>query len=831
MANLTGASAAEWPENIQIHQIQTDSRMPFAEGSLFVALRGPNHDAHDFLNDAQAKGASAALVKATYRVPESILIPCLKVDDPLVGLQNIAAYHHQNSGLPALAVTGSNGKTIFKDLLVSILSQNFSITASPGSFNSQVGVALSLLQLNSKADLAIVEAGISQPGEMTRLEAMIRPRYGVLTNIGYAHLEGLGTQARIAKEKAILFQNLPAGGWLLTPTKTSLPWTETAHLKCPHHVFADPAAPSFPKLLRIRRLETNLSLTEWQFREGETHPITIPVDAAWSYLFETILAAVTAARLFGSDPNSIAEALSHFEPPQNCLELWQSQQGFSLINDAYSSDPVSVRAGLATLGTFTHKRRVFLFGGMLGLGEGTTYQHGLVGEEAARQQVDWLITVGETAAAARSAFLQKRPHAKADGLTDLDSAIALLESELGPGDSLLIKGPRQARFADAAQRLKGHLSPTSFTVNLSKIRHNLLIFKALFKSQPKIMAMVKAFAYGMDAAVVARYLQTIGVSHFGVAYLREAGELRRAGIYHPIVVQLVLAEEAESIVRQGLQPVVFDLAVARALSEAAETMDKQVPIHIKIDTGMGRFGMFPDELPHFLEALEQFPRLSIEGVMTHFSAAEDPGADDFTREQLRRFQTCLDILEAHGHHPPLVHAAATSAAVRFPQARFSMVRLGLGLYGVSPSPAVSACLPEPLACPFALQSKLGFVKTYPTGYPISYNRRYKTTRPSRIGFIPMGYHDGLSCGLANRGHVKIGALDAPMVGSICMDFTAVDVTDIPEAEPGSPVLILGSHRGRHLPVEAMAQQLATIPYEVLSRLSRRVQRVYIIEER
>lgn len=831
MAHIVGSDATKIADDILIHHVQTDSRLPFREGSLFVALTGPNHDGHDFLPMAQSKGAAAALVDRTVALPSTLQIPCLKVGDPLTSFQNIAAHHHHHSGLPTLAVTGSNGKTIFKDLLVSILSHKFNITASPGSFNSQIGVALSLLQLNSDADLAIVEAGISRPGEMKRLEAMIRPKYGVLTNIGYAHLEGLGTQARIAEEKSLLFKNLPSDGWLLTPTKTSLPPTHISHLRCPHHVFAEPASPSFPKLLSIRRLGTNLSLTEWLFREGETQPITMRVDAAWSHLFETILAAVTAARLLGCGPNDIAASLSHFEPPQNCLELWESQQGFTLINDAYSSDPISVRAGLATLGTFTEKRRVFLFGGMMGLGDVSAYQHALVGEEAARQKVDWLVTVGKSAGETRAKFSQKHPRARVDQAVDLEGAISLLEPELGPGDALLIKGPRQARFADAAQQLKGQLSPTSFTVNLSKIRHNLLIFQALFKSEPKIMAMVKAFAYGMDAAVVARYLQTIGVSHFGVAYLREAQALRIAGIYLPIVVQLVLAEESDAVVRQGLQPVVFDESVTKALSRAAEAQGKQVRIHIKIDTGMGRFGLFPQDLPAFLKTLKRHPNLTIEGVMTHFSSADDPEADDFTRGQLAKFGKCLDVIKAHGYEPPLIHAAATAAATRFPEARFTMVRLGLGLYGVAPTQAVRDGLPAPLVCPFALRSKLGFVKDYPAGYPINYNRRFKTERPSRIGFIPMGYHDGLSCGLANRGHVKIGSFDAPMVGSICMDFTAVDVTDIPDAKPGSPVLILGSHRGRHLPVEAMAKQLNTIPYEVLSRLSPRVQRVYIIEER
>lgn len=828
IADLLGVGILPTVHSCIIQHIQTDSRLPFPAKSLFIGLQGPNHNGSTFLEQAQTKGAQAAVVALDSNVHPSITIPVLKVPDPLRALQKIAETVHQQSGLKTLAITGSNGKTICKDLLVAMLGTTMQVTASPGSFNSQVGVALALLQLNPEAELAVVEAGISQEGEMQHLEAMVRPHFGILTNIGFSHLEGLKTQQTIANEKCKLFQRLPSSGWLLVP--------DDPHLKklslgsnCKHWVYGLEDEKELPKMLGAYRQTTNKTFTRWQFGTA-TVEVTIPIDIAWQGMFQTINAAVCAAYLLGVPPALIAETLQHFEPPHNYLEVWQSPLGFTLLNDSYSSDPVSVRAGLRTLGNFANKRKIVLFGGMQGLGEASSYQHQLVAEECDRQGVDLLITTQDLGKLTFQAYRRLKPDATSQHFPQLEAATRYLENSLGPNDCLLVKGPRALRFGTVSQKLKSLMSPTSMTINLSSIHHNLQIFRALFESKPKIMVMVKAFAYGMDAVVVTRYLQNHGVDYFGVAYLQEALELRRNGIHVPIAVQMVREEDAATVIQYGLQPVVYTEAVLLALADAAKSQGKKAFIHLKIDTGMGRFGLFPKDLNPVLEIIGARPELVLEGVMTHFSSADNAEADSFTQKQIATFETCLADIHSQGFQPTVVHAAATAGAVRFPQARFNLVRLGLGLYGIAPSKEVAKQLPQPLQCPFALVSKLGIIKHYPQGYPVSYNQRYKTCRPSKIGFIPMGYHDGISYGLANKGRVKIAGHSAPMVGAICMDFTAVDVTDIPDVATGNQVLILGSHQGHHIPVTQMAKQLNTIPYEILSRLSRRIQRIYHIEE-
>nr|WP_279382520.1 alanine racemase [Acanthopleuribacter pedis] len=726
---------------------------------------------------------------------------------------------------PTLAITGSNGKTILKDFLAHSLMSRELVYASPGSYNSQVGVALSLLARRTPVALAIIEAGVSQQNEMQHLAAMIRPRHGVLTNIGLAHFEGFGSRAAIAREKIQLFRDLPPEGWLLIPDDPLLDEALLADIRCPIYRFG--SDPRLPKLIATSPAGRGRSQLHLAFPDGQETFLQVAIDYSWREVFQTLLAGICTAWLFGISANSITRYGGAFNPPLNRLELWQSEQGCLLANDSYSADPVSTRSCLSLFDHYQGKNTWFIFAGMGELGERGAYEHRVIGELAARKQVKHLLLTGPHADATAEGYR----HAFAEGVVhQFDDTAALTryaDHHAKEAEVVLIKGPREARLDTLTNLFKSKLTQTVYYISLTKIRDNALAYRGLMPADGKLLVMLKAFAYGTDAGQIARFLQT-HVDFFGVAYVKEAVSLRRQGINNEILVQLVLPDDVDEVARLDLQPVVFSLDVARALNTAAERHNTRIKIHLKVDTGMGRFGVFPDQVGPLAAAIQELKHLQIEGLMTHFSSADDPEADAFSREQLAGFEQARAALNALGIDPPLCHAAASAAAARFPEARFSMIRIGLGVYGIYPSREVAETLV--LKCPVTLLSQIGSLKTYPPGYPISYNQRFTTKRESRIAFMPLGYYDGLSRKLSNQGYVIVNGRRAPIVGSVCMDFTAVDVTGIEDVAVGDPVLVFGEWRGNSIRVEELAEMEGTIPYEVLVRWSHRIQRIYLMDE-
>ena len=808
-----------------IRHVETDSRLPFRQDALFVSLNGPNYQGADFLRDARAKGARGAIVSGSGHTAEPGF-DLIQVEDALSALQALARAHRSELKMPVIAVTGSNGKTILKDFLVSVLGEERAVQGSPGSYNSQVGVALSLLRLERNTELAVIEAGVSRIGEMDRHTAMIQPNFGVLTNIGMAHFEGFGSREKIAREKLALFRDLDSEGWLLAPRDPLLAKLLPRKPRFPVYYF-DGQDPRLPVFVEIIPLEAGRSALTVVFPDGDRLRSVIPMDYSWQEVFGTLQAGVCAAFLMGVTPEKIMEGLSRFHPPLNRIEIWKSERGSILVNDAYSADPVSVRSCLNVFQHYPNCRKVFIFGGMKELGERTAYEHRVIGEEAARQKVDLLITVGDAARAAARAFKSRRPAGDTLDCSDSEAVIRHVSSYTAANDIIVVKGPREARFDQIVATFKARLTQTVYYIRLAKIRANLHIFRERVPADCKILVMLKAFAYGTDALHIARRLQS-DVDYFGVAYVREAVQLRRHGITSPILVQLALPDELEDVVNFSLQPVVFDAETATRLAAVAKARTKTVKIHIKIDTGLGRFGVFPGEAAALARHIQTLGNLEIIGLMTHFSAADDPDGDAFTREQIRIFDQTRSSLGQIGVHPPLVHAAATAGAIRFPEAHYNMIRVGLGLYGIYPSDEVRRSVR--LQCPVALVSKIGGLKRCPKDYPISYGGKYVTVGERTIALLPIGYHDGLSRRLSNAGHVIVKGKKAPIVGAVCMDFTAVDVTGIADVSIGEPVLIFGEWRGDSIRVEELAAIEGTIPYDVLCRLSDRIQRIYLLDD-
>jgi len=821
IAHIVGGELSQASYSGPIEHVATDTRLAFRDRSLFVALNGQHYRGSAYLADARERGARVAIVgDRDIRCERMDLI---RVKDPLRALQALAQHHKQKLAIPTIGITGSNGKTILKDLLARILGKSRLVSASPGSFNSQVGVALSLLRLQPDAQIAIIEAGISEQGEMAFLETMIRPDYGILTNIGMAHFEGFGSKKAIAQEKLKLFANLPEQGWLLLPD--DLDSAFLPDLACPRYSHGRDTC--LPRITSIVRVAEGLSRCNVLFPPGRNHVLNLAVDASFQAVFTTLAAAFSAACLLGVDSEQIMAAATDFSPPQNRIEIWKSAYGSVLANDAYSSDPVSARSSLSVFDHYSGRRKIFVFGGMKELGPKSVYEHQILGEEASRKKVDVLITIGRLPAPTVAVFSRHSPDKQVFSFDSVDELTDFLETFSRENDVILVKGPRELRLDQVSTRFKAFLTQTVYYINLQVIRENLMSFRELIPKTTRIAVMLKAFAYGIDATHIARFLQG-HVDFFGVAYIKEAINLRRGGVTSNLLVQMVRPADVEEVVKLSLQPVLYDRQVATALEKAAAQAGKVIPIHLKVDTGMGRFGVFVDELAELVQFICQQPHLRIEGLMTHFSSADDPNDDDFSNQQVHLFEQARQILSEMGIHPPLLHAAATAATVRYPQAHFSMIRIGLGMYGIYPSEAVA--LEIELKCPVALVSRIASLRTYPKDYPISYNRRFITPGVSRIAYLPIGYHDGLSRSLSNKGYVLIKGKKAPIVGSICMDFTAIDVTGIAGVAEGDPALILGEWKGEHIRVEEIAEMEGTIPYEVLCRLGDRIQRIYLLDE-
>lgn len=783
-----------------VRSVSIDSRR-VAPGDLFFALPGRHVDGHRFVDAALDGGAAAVVVRpgTTSRTPR------FEVPSPLAALQALAAHHRRSFGR-VLAITGSNGKTVVKDALVALLSTRFRVAASPGSWNSQVGVPLAVLAAPAGTELGIFEAGISEPGEMTVLADILRPDIGVLTNIGSAHQAAFGSRAAIAREKSLLFRDLPADGWVMAPPDPLV--------TLPRLVHPD---------LRNTCVTTSTGTLLTVELPGET--VRLPVRTRSAPLLDDLLLAITVATRLGVSPADISAALQDYSFGPTRMETWRTPDGVTIVNDAASADPLSVQAALDTVASSPEAtgRRIFVFGGMR---EEDDAEHARVGKMAAERGFTHLV-------------LPPSPsrEATARGWRSVTEAPVLLPEDAGPalraalhplataGDTLLVKGSRQEGLADAARALWESMAPRRFVVDLAAVRGNIARIRTLCGSGIGIMAVLKAWAYGTEIARMAAGLQASGVDWIGVSAADEGAVARRAGVHLPILVMLPDLDEVDKLVRHRLTPVVYSMAFARALADAVRTMGATLDVHLEIDTGMGRLGVAPDEALAAARLLRASGALRLTGVMTHLASADDPAADTDTHAQLDHFDRVVAEIRAEG--PVLAHAAATSGAVRFPRSRYDLVRVGLGLYGIYPSPAIRDGLELELAVAFS--SRLAQVAVWPRGKRVGYNGTYTIEADhQRVGIVSAGYNDGVPWRLSNQGEVMLHGRRVRVLGRVSMDSMAIDLTDVPDAVVGDEVLLFGARDGQELRPEEVAARAGTIPYELLVKVdSRRVQRVFV----
>lgn len=814
----------------EIGWLLTDSRsLAFPESSLFFALRSRLGDGHKYIPDLYRRGVRNFVVDTLPEAAESLYADAnfLLVVSPLQALQRLAERHREAFSLPVIGITGSNGKTIVKEWLYQLLAPGMTVTRSPRSYNSQIGVPLSVWLLHAQSEIAIFEAGISRPGEMPALRAIIQPTIGIMTNVGTAHQENFSSMEEKCLEKLSLFDDCEALVYKADDDtiKACLPRAAFhGHLLGWSCQQAD--AP-----LYISRMQHNDAFThiDYIYHGPEGHDATIGAadlpftdDAS----VENAIHCLAAALYCHLPAGELAERMRRLEPVAMRLEVKQGVRGCILINDSYNSDVNSLDIAL----DFMHRRhfaadsqqpdqlprtaQTLILSDILQSGIPATELYRRVAEMVAGRGVTHLIGVGPEISAAHSLFNVKK-HFFSD-------TAALLQSGLLDtlhDETVLIKGARPFNFEQIAAQLSLRAHATTLEVNLEALADNVAYYRSFLQPSTKMVCMVKASAYGAGSIEIARTLQDRGVDYLAVAVADEGAELRRAGITSGILIMNPEEGAFNTLFEYNLEPEVYSFRLLEALIRAAEKEGIQsFPVHIKLDTGMHRLGFHPlTEMPQLIDRLRHQDALLPRSVFSHFVGSDSPDFDSFSDRQFRLFDDASRQLQAaFPHHHLLRHICNSAGIERFPERHLDMVRLGLGLYGIDPIDN------RTLHNVASLRTTILQIRDVPAGESIGYSRRTFTERPSRIAAIPIGYADGLNRHLGNRrGYCLVNGRPAPYMGNICMDVCMIDVTDIPCRE-GDPVEIFGNH----LPVAQLAEWLDTIPYEILTSVSERVKRVY-----
>ncbi len=815
-----------------IDQIAIDSRRISSRNALFIALTGSHFDGHVFVKQAYRAGARTCIIKQGSKIDDlPPQLRCIQVPDPLKALQQIAACYRQSMRAKVIAITGSYGKTMLKDLMEHLLSASYNIYVSPESFNSQLGVALSLLKIRKEHDFAIIEAGISRPDEMAAHVEIIKPDHVIITNIGMAHIASLGSKEKIASEKMKLFSQVPLNNWCMLPSDPLL----LAHMPKRAQCYAwDQQHPQLPHVTPLDHSHSASFSYEIRFPNGVCSRGS--VADGFSYLLDLLSIAVKGAHLLGIPPHIVSKQLESYLPEPMRIELWKTPSGATVINDTYCADPMSCDLAMRQFdmnnepAETTPQRKIFLFSGMRKGSQAQEIEMERVAHAIAKHHVDLCILPQQAAVAHLVASINLiSPHTEVVVTATDHEALFYAKNHLRAGDVLLIKGAVKQRVNDIMQILEESLPNNQVVINLAAIQSNIELVRAKLPSQ-RIMVMVKALAYGTDDVRIAKFLQSIGIDILGVSYVDEGVAMRQAGINQAIFVLNAAEYEAQKAVKWGLEIGVSEPQLIHALQRHAKQQGKIIRVHLHVNTGMTRFGCKPDQAAQLATLIASSSHLILEGLMTHFASADNPEQDDFTRAQSHILQSVYEALREQGHQPKWVHACNSSAAIRFGFTQFNMVRIGLAAYGLHASSASKTLMP--LQPAISLVSRIVGINECVQGETISYGRTHTVaTERARIAVLPIGYFDGLHRNYSGKGQVMIRGKLAPMVGRICMDYMMTDITSNPTASVGDPVLIFGEDEtGHYLSPEELAHQGGSIVHELMTCLGPRIRRLFIYDE-
>ncbi|TAG09475.1 MAG: bifunctional UDP-N-acetylmuramoyl-tripeptide:D-alanyl-D-alanine ligase/alanine racemase [Sphingobacteriia bacterium] len=801
-------------EQFTIQYLVTDSRaMVFPEASLFFAISGPRRKGIDYIADLYRRGMRCFVVDEPIETSDFEGAVFFKVANTVKALQELAAYHRSKFSIPVIAITGSNGKTIVKEWLHQLLAPEFNIIRSPRSFNSQIGVPLSVWQMNEQHTLAIFEAGISTRGEMEALENMIQPTIGVFTNITDAHNEGFLNHAEKTVQKSILFKRaavlLKASDCIEAPIPYSGKFFSWGILSANDLV-----------VVEVKKWNDYSTLT-LQY-QGEVFDINIPFTDAIST--QNTLTCIAMMLYLRYTMAVIQERMMQLQSVEMRMQLRKAINDCYLLNDSYSNDQFSLSLALNFLKEKSGDQPAsIVLSDIVESGQANSLLYEEVVELLKQNNIKQLYAIGEGMVAYFTpSIVQHLPFA-VKLFSSTDQFLNSVSYASFQREYILLKGARRFEFERIAHWLELQVHQTVLEVNLTAMVENLKIYQSLLSPTTKLMAMVKAFSYGSGAGEVAKILQQQKVDYLAVAYADEGVALRKAGIHLPIMVMSVDEQSFDVLINYSLEPEIFSFEILKSFQQYIKKQGlEKYPIHIKLNTGMNRLGFDKVELPILAAALLNQQAVKIKTVLSHLVASEDPAFDGFTAEQCEQFTMACSMLEKALGYSLVKHIANTAAIQRNAALQLDMVRLGIGLYGVDTTPNKNL----KLATVASLKSTIAQVRKLSAGETVGYSRAGKLERDSVIATVRIGYADGFNRCLGNGvGSMYLHGAYAPVVGKICMDMTMIDITDIPMAAAGDIVEIFGTH----IDIATLAAAVGTIPYETMTGVSQRVKRVYIEE--
>lgn len=814
IVNITAGRLVGNNNDRDISDFITDSRHAVVGNNVaFIAIVGKNHNGHTFIPYLYNRGVRVFVVEQFVEhylttFPESSFIV---VSNSLLALQQIARQHRLSFSIPTVAITGSAGKTIVKEWIADIAGLSLPIVRSPKSYNSQVGVPLSVFYLSSKYRLAIFEAGISMPGEMSRLEWIINPDMGVLTNIGDAHGENFISLREKTEEKLKLFVNckqivfckdqtfvdeiITSKGW--RNSKEIIDWSRQE----------DSNAAVFVKSSENNGKGTRLTIS---FKR-QNYTYIVPFDDIASV--ENAITAAVVLLAMDIPQQIIAKGLSQLTAVAMRMDIKEGINGCQLIEDYYNSDLGSLRVAIESLRTISRNRRktVILSDFMQsGLSDHELYTDTALMIE--RAGIDRFIGIGQRLKRFKELFAT-------DSLfyETTEEFLENLNKNQFSKETILIKGARVFEFEKIGVALEQLAYQTLLEVNLDAVANNLSQFRQQLNPSTKIMVMVKAFAYGTGAAEIAEFIEYHGVDYLGVANVDEGVELRNAGVVLPIIVMNPDPASLEIVVRYNLEPVIYNnSSLLSFLATAQHNGLIHYPIHIEIDTGMHRLGFLHREINSLLQLIANDDRVKIASVFSHFAASEDSKMDSFTHSQAEKFIDACKAIEDGVKYKFIRHICNSAGVVRFHEYHFDMVRMGIGVYMAGLYEGIQ------LQNVSTFKTKILQVKQIPSGESVGYNCRDISDSNRTIAILPVGYADGLNRLMGNRrGSVYVNGSKVPILGNVCMDACMIDITGLNVAV-GDEVEIFGEH----IDISELAQICNTIPYEILTSIPHRVKRVF-----
>ncbi|MDO4461988.1 MAG: bifunctional UDP-N-acetylmuramoyl-tripeptide:D-alanyl-D-alanine ligase/alanine racemase [Bacteroidia bacterium] len=800
-----------------VSSILTDSRNMFdPNGCLFVAIKGQNHDGEAYIAELYDRGVRLFLCSHDVQINAFPKASFILVDDALRALQDLAAWHRRQMKARVLCIIGSNGKTIVKEWLAQILADDIQFIRSPRSYNSQLGVALSLLLIEPDTRLAIIEAGISLPGEMQRLREMALPEDVIWTNIGDAHQENFDSLSHKMSEKRVICANAQR----IFYRKDDILLDRSFYAHNAEHeciTWGHNAQATFHVDLSVDESGTHIVISSEKYNINN-----LKIDNP--YINDEALAQdLTQAIIYALSNKIIASNVGaramQIRPIDMRLQQKEGCNGCTIINDSYNADVTSLSIALDMLHRLGNKRgltKTLILSDLLQSRRQQEELYADVERLIINKQVSRLICIGRNI----STYMRGRiPNSRFFVTTE--EFLSSMSTADFHGEAILLKGSRSFGFERIADHLEMHRNRTQMEINLNALSHNVAYFRKLLKPKTKLLAMVKAFSYGTGSFEIARHLEAQGVNAFGVAFADEGHELRNSGIRLPIIVMNPEWHSYEVMLRDNLEPELSTFETIRLYNKETERLGiKQAPIHIKINTGMTRSGFDISEIDNLISVLHDCPHLFVESSFSHLVGADETIHDEFTLSQISLFKEATDKLAKGLGYKFDRHILNSAGIERFNDNQMEMVRLGIGLYGIS---AIDNAKLRNVA---TLKSYISQIRSVPAGTTVGYGRKTKVDRPSRIAVVPIGYADGLDRRLSNGvGEVLICGKRAPIAGNVCMDICMVDITNIPEAKVGDDVQLFGDEN----PVWDMSDRMGTICYEVLTGIGRRVKRVYVME--